>query len=1042
MRHPLTPLLALVPLLTPTPGAQTEAADVYYDSFSIPHVFGESDESAMYALGYQQMRDYPIGTLDRLWRFSGRFAEVAGPSYLDDDYELRLWELPAVIEREKAGLDEEFRRLLQAYVDGINQGRGWWRQGSFPPAQSNRLRTIMGTLSDPNNVEMHVDPLPDYLNQGFHPFQYNAPDTGIIHPDYDAARVPQYITLIIDRLFHPNNQITIDHVLSLSIVRRTPFFVAQERRFVPDDSFPLQVERRRRADRPLPEASNSIAWGFSATAAGGKVVTSQDGHTGRDTITQRPYVVQIHGDQYQVVGLSHPGLPYVFIGSNSHVSRAGAGEGTNKGVSSSTWEVTLEDSDPLRFRFGGSVFPGSPKALGRVLVPPTVDEHARVGFDRLSKVTDDLAYFDVAATTDADSSGTIESSEWVIATQLRDRYYAPDQSRLGFANDRYPVTRVNGSRVDGIDVVPTAGDTVEFSQDAWTTSGCTGEYYLRMGRARYIDNAPPGEDQIIDILDEDLGVYNNNLFFADYQSRFYCIYPPKAAIQGANIATRYSPDDYNKIRLGSIKLDGHLPGDRWQGFYTRADKPQIGPVDVTDPEAWIVTNTTLDLVDGRLTEADLANLSPDVIRPETKANWPYVRARDLFMQGSVTAGALDGVSEVAALDVAETRTILMWDFFKRARDIRSVELGANADVDLLVDWVDVYRHLADDGVTCDPANFDFVAHPYSLVLPYTSVLQDFYVRSLELVPGTTELQATFGRDPIHELFTLGTTAFDRPQYDPNIDLMWDALVATAALWRAGTGPGGLLNKDLLVDQWALEPWLSDPRYSDDQAAVDANSMGCGVQAFADEMGGTDVIRWGHINLMAATPHYPQPATSTQLGTNVVLARGTVYPGLRPDLLSTLDPGGAFNAISRLQFPVYQNQIPLALPVSGTARTMFTTGNKIVSFNGPLDGYAEVLYPWSQDLTSQTADGILFFNPHERGSQAIIQAELHDPPVLTARYLTSTASTEITRAFLPHQDRFATSADFAAGVWRDLETDQATVATSAIEHFALTFTPDP
>ena len=45
---------------------------------------------------------------------------------------------------------------------------------------------------------------------------------------------------------------------------------------------------------------------------------------------------------------------------------------------------------------------------------------------------------------------------------------------------------------------------------------------------------------------------------------------------------------------------------------------------------------------------------------------------------------------------------------------------------------------------------------------------------------TTAMDARFG---------LGTTAFDRPQYDPNIDVMWDALVAIAALWRAGTGPG-------------------------------------------------------------------------------------------------------------------------------------------------------------------------------------------------------------------------------------------------------------
>ncbi len=254
---------------------------------------------------------------------------------------------------------------------------------------------------------------------------------------------------------------------------------------------------------------------------------------------------------------------------------------SSRGVSSSTWEVTLEDTTPLRFRYGGSLSPGSPKALGRVEVPPTPEASSHVAMHRLIAATDGLSYFDPVATTDADSSGIVESSEWVFGTQVRDRYYAPDPSRLGFPNDRYPVTQVNGVRADGITVVPEAGDAVRFAQDSWTTSGCTGEYYLRMGRVRYIDNAPPGEDQVVDIIDDDLGVYNNNLFFADYHSRFYAIYPPKAAIQGPDVAARYSPDDYNRIRLGAIALDGHLPGQRWQGFYTRVDKPQIGPVDVT-----------------------------------------------------------------------------------------------------------------------------------------------------------------------------------------------------------------------------------------------------------------------------------------------------------------------------------------------------------------------------------------------------------------------------------------------------------------------------
>ena len=59
-------------------------ARIFYDEHMIPHVLGQSDEAAFYALGYHHMVDFPIATLNALWLHSGRMAEIiaGGPEAL------------------------------------------------------------------------------------------------------------------------------------------------------------------------------------------------------------------------------------------------------------------------------------------------------------------------------------------------------------------------------------------------------------------------------------------------------------------------------------------------------------------------------------------------------------------------------------------------------------------------------------------------------------------------------------------------------------------------------------------------------------------------------------------------------------------------------------------------------------------------------------------------------------------------------------------------------------------------------------------------
>ena len=1026
----LTALLAPVVALSLSAGAQAAgqapvAVDIYYDALNVPHVFGETDEATYYGLGYQQMLDNPIGTLDRLWRWTGRFAEVAGPSYLDEDYEVRLWQVPEVALRHERTISTDARRMLEAYVRGVDDGRAWWRDGNTPATASTRLKEVLGTVTDPDHVELNVDPLPDYLNQGFHPFQFDPEDPGHLHGGYDPDDVPAYITRLVDALFEPANAVTLEHVL------RTGCAISS--------GLELLYKGNEIVTLPNDDGSGSNSWMISSTATGGPTTLHLDPHTIRNNLRSRYYLAQVHGPGFQVTGMAIPGFPGLLAGGNDSIAWVFTNTSSNIAVTKTNWEATLEESLPLRFRFHGPV-PGHP------------NRKAAQAFGMLKRVPCRLTYFDVVSTTDTDGNGTIEASERVYRQQVRDLYYVPAAPHLGMPNDRHPVVETRGLRIDGMAVAPQPGDRIVFKQSAFVASAHPFVYFLRLGRCRAIDQAPPGEDDVVSVLRDALWSFSTNFMFADHKDRFYYVYKTLVPIQGPGVAARLAPDDYADVQSGALALDGTRPEERWQGFWGLDDLPTIGPVTVSEPEAWINCNVTPDLVevgpdgntalDDRFTALELAALPDEIMRPETVNQWRQLRAADLLQQTSLTAGALAGRSETIGLDKTETLMQKMWDFFVKARDLKAAELLPTdsdfaylAHVDRFVEWIETHRHLSEDGLTYDPA-VDFVAHKYSLVTVYTTLLNSAYLNGIGMLPGLPDSQAEFGVDPMHALFAAGPAGYTRPVWSPNIDAMWDAFkgvagayVGTAPLWRAGSGGAGLQNQDLLVNAWALPAWTADPRFSDLMTAVDPS--------FAADIQGAYVTRWGHVSTLVLTPHLIAPTRNYAYQNAPERLRGLVYMGFRPDLIATLDPGNTDVFLRRLEFPVYEDQPVVAYPVGGVENSLFVTTSPVVTSTSPPRGADLALYTWNT-----APDDSFFHLPHEHGSQMLVSFELSDPASLRVRTLVALGGTEITRPFRPHQDRFAPSADFANGIWRDVELDQATLSATAVHHVSLSFTPAP
>lgn len=109
-----------------------ERAEVRRDSFGVPHIRAGSAEDLLFAQGY-------VHAQERMWQMElfrrvmdGRLAELLGEGAVESDRFLRTLGLGRAAAANEAVLDDDERRLLEAYAAGVNAWlRG--RDGALPP---------------------------------------------------------------------------------------------------------------------------------------------------------------------------------------------------------------------------------------------------------------------------------------------------------------------------------------------------------------------------------------------------------------------------------------------------------------------------------------------------------------------------------------------------------------------------------------------------------------------------------------------------------------------------------------------------------------------------------------------------------------------------------------------------------------------------------------------------------------------------------------------------------------------------------------------
>lgn len=319
--------------------------DVWRDSMGVPHVWAADEADLFRAMGY-------VHAQDRLWQMElfrrvadGRMAEIMGADLVDTDRFLRTLGMGRAAGEVERRLSADQRAALQAYADGVNQ---WIRDhdGPLPPEflalrftpepwtvrNSISIGKIMAWDLSDWRIGLDLQRAVDVVGAE------KARDLAPAYPDWGVN------ILGADAQWRGKGEAT-------PMVAPTPT----------DVDLPGPISRVDRDDVPLPDvppralallegvsiahASNSWVVGGARTRSG-KPILANDMHLSLRAPSLW-YLAALHGGDFDVAGMTLPGVPVVIAGH----SRAVAWGYTNAMVDDTDFFVEeVDPADSTRYR--------------------------------------------------------------------------------------------------------------------------------------------------------------------------------------------------------------------------------------------------------------------------------------------------------------------------------------------------------------------------------------------------------------------------------------------------------------------------------------------------------------------------------------------------------------------------------------------------------------------------------------------------------------------------------------------------------------------
>ncbi len=253
--------------------------EVYYDEFGVPHVFAENERALFFAVGFLQAKDR-LFQMDLHRRYmKGQLSEVFGEETLESDiFHVEMdFVKAAEASWEVIKENESVRDAILAYCEGVN---AYIRSGKLPS---------------------------EFILLGYRPEEWKPVDTLLIAKEiawgltgnfWDVKReeikrkLPEALELFPAKLNH-----------GYEVLKNY--------------SAPVEI---RNADVEIPEGVGSNNWVVSGKfTKSGKPILANDPHL---LLTAPPvwYEMHLKTKDFEVRGVTFPGIPFIVIGYNKNVA--------------------------------------------------------------------------------------------------------------------------------------------------------------------------------------------------------------------------------------------------------------------------------------------------------------------------------------------------------------------------------------------------------------------------------------------------------------------------------------------------------------------------------------------------------------------------------------------------------------------------------------------------------------------------------------------------------------------------------------------------
>jgi len=271
----------------------SDEVSVYYDSYGIPHIYGENEEDAIRTLGY-------VHAQDRLWQMEllrrvarGGLSEVFGSKLLSTDkffLSLSIDEASAKTIEQREPTNRTIR-LTEAYLDGINQ---FIENGPTP---------VEFYLT---GIEKQPFGLKDVYNSiGYMAFSFAM-----------AQKTDPLLTVITNKL---GPEYLKD--LEIDVDKNTEWI--KNNKSAPEDSKEAQMVAsisKALKNLPIPQLEGSNSWVMApAKTKSGKVILANDPHIG----FAQPsvwYEAHLSASGYEKYGYYMAGIPFPILGHDRNLA--------------------------------------------------------------------------------------------------------------------------------------------------------------------------------------------------------------------------------------------------------------------------------------------------------------------------------------------------------------------------------------------------------------------------------------------------------------------------------------------------------------------------------------------------------------------------------------------------------------------------------------------------------------------------------------------------------------------------------------------------